>query len=149
MNPEFKAEGNSLYTMELEPVDKEVKFAVTHTSEREAPSKQSKLDLCLRHLHPHHAAEVGVGTRRPEWTKQYWCPPDWPAGSDAFPTVTRSRQIEPDRAHAIQPENVATPELQGFAESSVHCPSRQRRQRERQLDAWALCAGQGHGRPSR
>ena len=36
MNPEFKAEGNSLCTMELEPVDKAVKLSITHTIERES-----------------------------------------------------------------------------------------------------------------
>ena len=36
MNPEFKAEGNSLCTMELEPVDKAVKLTITHAIEREA-----------------------------------------------------------------------------------------------------------------
>jgi uncharacterized protein YndB with AHSA1/START domain len=36
MNPEFKAEGNSPCTMELEPVDKAVKLSITDTIEREA-----------------------------------------------------------------------------------------------------------------
>jgi len=35
MNAEFKAEGHSLCTMELEAVDKAVKLSVTHTIERE------------------------------------------------------------------------------------------------------------------
>ena len=36
MNPDFKAEGGSLRTMELEPVDKAVKLSITQTIEREA-----------------------------------------------------------------------------------------------------------------
>jgi uncharacterized protein YndB with AHSA1/START domain len=36
MNPEFEAEGDSLCTMELEPIDKAVKLTITHTMEREA-----------------------------------------------------------------------------------------------------------------
>jgi uncharacterized protein YndB with AHSA1/START domain len=37
-NPELKAEGNSLCTMELEPIGTAVKLSITHTIERE-PSK--------------------------------------------------------------------------------------------------------------
>jgi uncharacterized protein YndB with AHSA1/START domain len=36
MNPEFTAEGHSLCTMELEPVDQAVKLSITHMMEREA-----------------------------------------------------------------------------------------------------------------
>jgi len=36
INPEFKAEGSSICTMELEPVGKAVKLSITHTIEREA-----------------------------------------------------------------------------------------------------------------
>jgi len=35
INPEFRAEGNSLCTMELESVDKATKLSITHSIERE------------------------------------------------------------------------------------------------------------------
>ena len=35
-NPEFKAEGDSLCTIELEPIGSSVKLSITHTMEREA-----------------------------------------------------------------------------------------------------------------
>ena len=37
--PELKAEGESLCTMELEPTGTAVKLSITHTIEREPPSK--------------------------------------------------------------------------------------------------------------
>jgi len=36
INPEFNAEGDSICTMELEPIDKAAKLSITHTIEREA-----------------------------------------------------------------------------------------------------------------